>query len=412
MEVSFLIFKKDDTKTISDFEVKRLLSVLSNTIDEESFSFFYEDVEYRLNYLISKDGNKRRLLKIIIESTEFRGAIILDAIRNMLIQGEHRSKYYITILYDDASSCFCKKGMPYIGAFERRLRELIYLILIKTYGIEWTDKTLSEQINEKLKRYNKTKLIESALEQMDIGDLENYLFQERRFVDSESWLDEFFKNTNFETIEKQELIRNLNTLRKTTLWDLYFADIEPVQGIKDKLEKIRDYRNKVMHNKTFMYAEYLDLKNIIKPLSKDLLKAIEAIENNAFTEPMGYVSAAALVASLTPTLVEASRVAQSIVESMKPILERSASIYEAISNSMSGFAAATEEARKNSERIAKSIGPILANLALDFSASTEETDDESTDDLEELDENVDEIDSKSSPDGETKEDNKNEPEKE
>lgn len=228
MEVSFLIFKKDDTKTISNNEVKRLLSVLSNNINEDSFSFIYDEEEYILNYLISKDGNNRRLLKITVDLTEFRGAIILDTIRNLLIQGEHRSKYYITILYDDASSCFCKKGMPYIGVFERRLRELIYLILIKTYGIEWTDKTLSEQINDKLKRHNKSKLIESALEQMDIGDLENYLFQERRFVDPEIWLDELFDKPDFEMIEKQELIDGLNSLRKTTLWDLYFSDIEPV----------------------------------------------------------------------------------------------------------------------------------------------------------------------------------------
>ena len=155
-----------------------------------------------------------------------------------------------------------------------------------------------------------------------------------------------------------------------------------------------------------MYADYLDLQKTIKPLSKNLLKAIEAIENNAFTEPMGYVSAAALVSSFTPTFVNASRAAQSIVESMKPILERSAIISEAITKSMSGFAAATEEARKASERIANSIGPILANLALDFSTLTEEHDVESTDELEELVEKDDETDDKSPSDGEIEEDNK------
>lgn len=119
MEVSFYIFKKDDTKSISNYDVKRLMKVLSDSIEDDSFVFLYDNKEYKLNYLISKDGNKCRILKITIDCSEFRGAIVLDAIKNTIIKGEHRSNYFITVLYDDASSCFCKKAMPYIAETQK-----------------------------------------------------------------------------------------------------------------------------------------------------------------------------------------------------------------------------------------------------------------------------------------------------
>lgn len=79
---------------------------------------------------------------------------------NRLIQGEHRKIWNIVISYDEVSQLYCCKLMPIFGIFERRIRELVYITIIKIFGIEWYDNSFSQSLQDLLKgKRNKTKMV-------------------------------------------------------------------------------------------------------------------------------------------------------------------------------------------------------------------------------------------------------------
>lgn len=63
--------------------------------------------------------------------------------RLLIIQGEHRKTWNIVISYDEVSQLYCCKLMPLFGIFERRIRELVYITIIKIFGVEWYDNSFS-----------------------------------------------------------------------------------------------------------------------------------------------------------------------------------------------------------------------------------------------------------------------------
>ena len=68
--------------------------------------------------------------------------------------------------------------MPLFGVFERRTRELVYTTIIKIFGIQWFEKSFSENLQNTLKGKgnNKTQLIEGALNELTYEQLKEYLF--------------------------------------------------------------------------------------------------------------------------------------------------------------------------------------------------------------------------------------------
>lgn len=83
-------------------------------------------------------------------ATPARAAKYLDSVTNRLIQGEHRKTWNIVISYDEVSQLYCCKLMPLFGIFERRIRELVYITIIKIFGVEWYDNSFSKSLQDGL----------------------------------------------------------------------------------------------------------------------------------------------------------------------------------------------------------------------------------------------------------------------
>lgn len=81
-------------------------------------------------------------------ATPARAAKYLDSVTNRLIQGEHRKTWNIVISYDEVSQLYCCKLMPLFGIFERRIRELVYITIIKIFGVEWYDNSFLNSAKE------------------------------------------------------------------------------------------------------------------------------------------------------------------------------------------------------------------------------------------------------------------------
>ena len=82
----------------------------------------------------------------------------------------------IVISYDEVLQLYCCKLMPLFGEFERRTRELVYITIIKIFGIEWFDNSFSKSLQDTLKvKANKSKLVENALNELTYEQLKLYL---------------------------------------------------------------------------------------------------------------------------------------------------------------------------------------------------------------------------------------------
>ena len=116
-------------------------------------------------------------LKLSCDGTSVKAAKYLDFATNRLIQGEHRKTWNIVISYDEVSQLYCCKLMPLFGIFERRIRELVYITIIKYLALIGMIIPLAKAWQDSLKgKGNKTKMVESALNELTYEQLKEYLF--------------------------------------------------------------------------------------------------------------------------------------------------------------------------------------------------------------------------------------------
>ena len=94
--------------------------------------------------------------------------------------------------------------MPLFGIFERRIRELVYITIIKIFGVDWYDNSFSQSLQDSLKgKGNKTKMVESALNELTYEQLKEY--------------DEIRKQYP-ETISKDQFYRIAHISKATALY--------------------------------------------------------------------------------------------------------------------------------------------------------------------------------------------------
>lgn len=77
-----------------------------------------------------------------------KSAEILDRVRIALQQGPHKANLNVILIYDEVSQVYCCKLMHHFGIFERSLRELMYLTLIKAFGINWYEKSFTDTMKK------------------------------------------------------------------------------------------------------------------------------------------------------------------------------------------------------------------------------------------------------------------------
>ncbi|HAR86510.1 MAG TPA: hypothetical protein DCR69_12335, partial [Clostridium sp.] len=281
MNYIFLLKNREREKLESKEIENSILNKLFHNVTSSSFEVYFNKKEYALNYSLYHDKKVDMIkLAISIENKNVNDAKALNYVDNLLRKGESRKDYSIIVTYDGVSSYFCNKAYPLLNEFERRLRELVYIILVKTFGIEWYDKTVSDKLDSKVKEIskgkNKAALIESALHEMTMNDLEIYLFEPY----SEFELDQFVKNkevidNTFSTKSKEEIVLLLEKSIPKSLWNRFFDD--KIDDIQQELDKIREFRNKVAHNKEFYEKEYNSFHKIVQSVIYKIKSAIDDI---------------------------------------------------------------------------------------------------------------------------------------
>lgn len=289
MEVDVIVLPKDGSKQELQLEmkqtIKNVFKKLYLDVQDEDFQFDLDGEIVEIKYQLSSKNANMVFVKFECEYTPAKSAKVLDCCINKLIQGEHRKDWNIVITYDEVSQMYCCKLMPLFGTFERRTRELVYITVIKIFGVGWYEKSFSESLQNALKgKGNKTKLVEGALNELTYEQLKEYLFVPFSSQNLSEVLESELAKERIESLSKEEITNILDKCRSISLWDRFFGTDKKFQNFKEKIDELQPYRNTVMHHKRITQQEYEKVRKLLKAVNKLLVDAINSLEEDIYTE--------------------------------------------------------------------------------------------------------------------------------
>lgn len=321
IELDYILIEKqlDDEKTVEQIT----LDYFCKTGYEYKEGYFEttdgKRVEYKIEHKKKSDryylnlSTDMRLNKAIEELQKFDDAITKS----------DYNKYVNPIrVYDGISETLCKKLYPKYGIFERKLRQLILLVLTKAFGNNIIRETISEDKQKELKERVKggNLKISETLEQFDLKQLEEYLFADRE-VDYNIYFKTQLAENIIGSLSEEDLREKIETIRPKSLWASNFSDIGDENNWKEKILAVHDLRNTVAHHKTIKYEQFKDVNNKLNQLNRDINRAIIEIQDRDFTDKNSFDilnSFATLVNQISKNYIS---IAENIGVAFKKIME-------------------------------------------------------------------------------------------
>ncbi|WP_270943280.1 hypothetical protein [Romboutsia lituseburensis] len=283
----FLLKKQNNESLNEDKPHYEILNNLFVNVGKKSFDVNYENSIHTVDYIAfysDKEGVFK--LSLSLNKNESESAKILGFVDKSIRKGISRKDYNIIISYDEVSEFYSNEAHKLLNRFERKIRELIYTILIKTFGVDWYDKTVNDGIDQRIKETckssNQSRLIESALQEMTLYDLEMYLFQPYPDVEFNDLISDNLNEDLLNSKNKDELVLMISSCIPKSLWERFFENIVNINDIQEKLGQIRKYRNIVAHSKDFYKDSYIDCKNVLDEVVNEIDFAIKEIEKKEF----------------------------------------------------------------------------------------------------------------------------------
>ena len=280
MSYIFIEKEKNESKTMKEI----LLERVDNVVQMRNKNDFKVDdivITYRI---IQRDNSKRCFLELICKERVNRCISALKKVDASFFCSEQQKYYHAIRDYDGISESFCERLYPKYAKFERNLRSLILFILTKAYGSNWQTKTVSKELLKEIKENAHGNVsLNEVLENMDLGKLEEYLF-EKRHVDYSNIINEKLSEKCLKELEKVEICAIIEEMRPTSLWERHFEEYGSQEYWKQGITKIHKMRNKVAHQKTISSEEYVTANREINRFNRDLANAIEGIRRDNFTQ--------------------------------------------------------------------------------------------------------------------------------
>lgn len=289
MEVDVIILPKEGSKYKLQLGMKQTIrnvfKKIYSDVKDESFQFDLDGEYVEIKYQLSSKNANMLFAKFECKYTPVKSAKVLDCCINKLIRGEHRKDWNIVITYDEVSQLYCCKLMPLFGTFERRTRELVYITIIKIFGVDWYEKSFSESLQNTLKsKRNKTELVEGALNELTYEQLKEYLFVPFSNQNLAEVLEGELAKNRIESLSKKEIASIIDKCRSVSLWDKFFGEYKKFQNFKEKIDELQLYRNTVMHHKRITQQKYAEVRKSLKAVNKLLVDAINVLEEHLYTE--------------------------------------------------------------------------------------------------------------------------------
>ncbi len=269
---------------------KPFLKSLFQDVSDDSFKVKLKSKEYSVSYHhttckseSADTKNSMHYLTISIDGQrKDKCAEVLNFANQTILCAAGKEQYNIILAYDGVSKYYCDRAYPELNEFERNIRNLVFRIVTKVFGAKWLDKTVTEEMKNGLKASIQTRpkalrderLIEEALYEMDIKELENYLFLPQRDVTCEQVVDVALSPENLNQMTKEQIEAALGTARPKSLWERQFADKVSIDGLQETLHQIRVLRNRVAHAKPFSHSDFTKCRSILQEINPQIEQAI------------------------------------------------------------------------------------------------------------------------------------------
>lgn len=194
------------------------------------------------------------------------------------------SQFVINTVWDDVSSYYEERLYPQMAQVEKLLRDIIYRFMIKAVGSNWYDTAtppaVKDAIDNTLQKNEATSTAEeNQLSFADFKHLGMFLFTSYPLQPmGQRAIDKIRKALNEGRRDIEDL---LSTYENRSNWDRYFADRIPVEGLKEKWEKLYGYRNQVAHVKHMSRSEFEDASRLVQEIIgvfEECLTHVEDVE--------------------------------------------------------------------------------------------------------------------------------------
>ena len=288
MKIQYVFVKKSESDVNLKNSNKLFQEMFKKIFMNVTFDTFDLNIDHKLqtiSYKSSSSSNGIMYLTVSFNDSPAFSAKVLSTASTYLTQGNHRKDFYIINSYDEPSLYYCEKLAPRFGRFERLMRSFIYISLTKLLGVDWFKKTFTEEIKDAIKdkgNISDFNLIERGLHEMTFAQLYDYLFKEFSYCSAESAIYDHLLSRNLEDMSKDEIITIINSCKKECLWDRFFSETN--FDLKTPLHNMREYRNKVAHNKFIKYNEYTECKRNLIKINTVLEDAITKVDSDIYTE--------------------------------------------------------------------------------------------------------------------------------
>jgi len=279
--MSYILIEKNNE---SGKSVKQLVTeYFQKSNYEQSENGFLVDGERIDLEIKNQRSSKRCYIKLHSTMRVNKGVECLQEFDNCLFKSDFQKYASVIRDYDGISAALSEKLYSKYALFERRLRQLILLVVTKAFGNEWVQETISEDTRNELKERAKGNLtLTGALEQLDLHQMEEYLFGIRE-VDYDEYFDKKLSCGQLENLSKDEIVDIIEEMRPRSLWERNFATIGSEDKWKANIEAVHECRNKVAHHKHITVEEYSAVNKSLNKLNNDLKKAIAEIQDKDFT---------------------------------------------------------------------------------------------------------------------------------
>lgn len=284
------IFIKKPNATIDVKNSQKLFQSIFNEIFQnttfDTFEINCDNMVETISYKSSTSNPDMYYLVLSHEGTPAKNAMLLNLANKILISGKHRKDFYIINSYDESSEYYCEKLAPRFGKFERLMRAFIYTSLTKSLGFKWFEVSFTDEVKNSLKEkgnISETDLIERGLYEMTFAQLYDFLFKEFSYCSTESVIYEQLLTQDLNSMDKTELIDIINQCQKENLWNRFFINNTEFD-LKEPLYNMREYRNKVAHNKFITTTEYNSCTSNLRKINTALTNAINQLDKDIYTE--------------------------------------------------------------------------------------------------------------------------------
>lgn len=340
MRIEYVFIRKENALTKLTDKISTtnpplhlVLRKIFTNVSDDTVTLKYKKKEYAISYQyvehecekVESDAEMHSLTIELEGKNKARIAEVLDTVHRSIFNHDEKKNYDIIVSYDGISKYYCDRAYPLLNEFERQIRNLIFKLLTRSFGALWLEKTATQEQQDSLKAklqikskpLRNQKMIEEALYEMDIKELENYLFLPRSDMSITELRTDEFTNEKLSELSQESAIELIQKLRPTSIWERYFDKEVSIPNLQEKLDSIRNYRNKVAHAKHFHKDDYNACKEILDEILPQLEIAIQDISVKEYDTTQVQEA----IRGIADTCTSAIKSAMSIGRALSPAIE-------------------------------------------------------------------------------------------